>query len=1207
MNDLVREKAVDQIQQPQPLNLDFSQPGIPYFPASAHFVTIYLKDKDCFEVWQGLCQTLQTLCDSATAETVCLRGVSFDLWLQWCDNHSMPIPSGITSTDKLNQSPFAHTGGDLWFHIKGENNQACEIIRDEILLVLAPLIDRHIETPAHKRHQGKVIGGRFRDAMINPVDRVNLSERSIVGDEDSFYKGSAYVIQQKFKHNWSRLDDMTMVEKENMIGRNHNDAVLPTHDDRSHIKCVRQLSGERVTQRILRQAIPYGEVDSGKGREAGIYFAAYTNAAEVYDELIDNIVGPEPGFIKDKLLNNTHSESGNFWFIPQAELAGLKPVQREPETVPINEYYQERSQNGLMYYNNRDFLNQAQRNNGSGVDAISDRIMALLGQTFSRWNDTWSKKSLMPSLGHLQDYLKETRWQAYRDYGDSDSAALRKGLAIKISLSDVLQRQNYIDNAGLFTITANEIIVGNMPPLTLGSGSQVMEYLNPQEKIEHFFGMLNEYSATGHNIPNYRKVLKLGVPGLLKEANNGLENARDDQRDFYQSTVWALEGLQNFIKNYATLASQLAEQTGKTDRQLYDNYRQIAERMQRLAHAKPEGLLDCLQLIFIINCSLHQTGEPMSIGRLDQYLIAPLEADLASGVLTQAQAQEAIDAFWLKMDETVLYNRQHMQDYLTYGTGAVFYSGGNFPQGSALNQWVQQVTVGGYLPTDDEQGLDGCNLVTLMCLRAARRLPLNAPCLSLRVHKGMDSPLHKEIIAEASKAILAGGAHPVLLNDDKLCEGLAESGPLTRSDARDYVCDGCYEPIIGGKSEWAFSYVPILPVVGMAMNQGATIAGAGWVHLRGMKTGWNSPPAEDIHSFDEFMTIFYTQYKWLISGFFNTLMNNYGALWNVCPSPLFSAMTDGCMESGRDMSNGGAEYHIVAPMMCGITDAINSLYVIKQLVFNPDTAVTTLPELLQALYNNWGNTMQEPFQNSFAGEARSEDRAARYKDLRNHALQVAKFGEATSEELKQFADEVVGHCVSIIRDSIETPLPSVKKAYDAIIEKYSTPERKFAFTVTPGVGTFEDNVGLGLTMGASPDGRLIGDPVADDFCAAPSPSDQPPKTQAHDIFTCLNDWNIDAINIGLSNAAPVDINIREDFGTENMEEVIRQFANSQLGSNLLTVTTANPETFAQAQIFPEKYDLVRVRQGGWSEFYMAMFPDHQKYISRRPYYSAKNK
>lgn len=1185
------------------LNINFAQKGIADFPSYGYYTTIFLKKRglESHDLWLKIAKTIDELCAKSNQQTVCVLGVDYHLWEKWCKETGLPIPKGVTTHKQLEKKPFINTHGDFWFQVKGNSEKNCKNLLKIIIAELKPFTKKHIVTLGKKRQDGKVFGERFRDAMINPVDQVNLSERIIVGDKDLFYQGSSYVIQQKFKHNWAQLDDMNMIEKENMIGRNHDDAIIPMHDDRSHIKCVRQLNGERVTQRIFRQAIPYGHV--GKSKEEGIYFAAYANNGDVYEELIKNIVGDDSGFIKDKMLNNSHAVSGNFWFIPSAKQLGLSAPDGDVD-VPLNDYYNLRSKNGLMFYNNRDFLHQAQSVNADGV-AISDRIMLLLGQTFSEWNDSWEKIQSMPSLGHLSTHLNKPQWKKYNKIGNSKSAALRKGLSIKISLSDVLLSDSYKEKAGLNNIKPYEIIVGNMPPLTLGSGTQVMEYLNQDEKIEAFFGMLNEYSSTGHNVPNYNKVLKNGVGGLIKIAQEGFDNADKSNKDFYQSTLWALQGLQSFILNYAIIAEKLASQTAKTSVKEKQNYIEIAKRMNKLAYKKPHGLLECIQLIFITNCALHQTGEPMSIGRLDQYLIKPYLADIKSGKLTKTQAQEIIDSFWLKMDETVLYNRQHMQDYLTYGTGAVFYSAGNFPQGSALNQWVQQVTIGGYLPNASKTPKDGCNEITLMCLRSARRLPLNSPCLSLRVNNKMDQPIHKEILEESAKAIMSGGSHPILINDDKLVKGLVDSGPMKLADARNYVCDGCYEPIIEGKSEWAFSYVPLLPVVGMAMNQGTTIAGAGWVHLRGMKNGWNSPPPEEIKSFKQFMDIFYTQYKWLISGFYNSLMNSYGDLWNVCPSPLFSSMTDGCMESGKDMTNGGAIYHIVAPMMCGITDTINSLYSIKKLVFDSETAITDLPELLMALWNNWGENMIEPFQNEFAGPARALDNALRYQELRKSALALPKFGEGKSENLKGFADEVVGKCVSIIRDGIDNPIPSVKKAYDKLKNKYQLEGRDFAFTVTPGVGTFEDNLGLGLGMGASADGRLSGDPIAEDFSAAPSPSDQVPENSPYNIYKSLDDWNVPSINFGLSNASPIDININEDFSIKDMENVIQQFAQGKIGSNLLTITTADPETYSQALIYPEKYDLVRVRQGGWSEFFIAMFPEHQAFIPRRPYYSTK--
>ncbi|XXF80728.1 hypothetical protein P2318_13520 [Myxococcaceae bacterium GXIMD 01537] len=68
---------------------------------------------------------------------------------------------------------------------------------------------------------------------------------------------------------------------------------------------------------------------------------------------------------------------------------------------------------------------------------------------------------------------------------------------------------------------------------------------------------------------------------------------------------------------------------------------------------------------------------------------------------------------------------------------------------------------------------------------------------------------------------------------------------------------------------------------------------------------------------------------------------------------------------------------------------------------------------------------------------------------------------------------------------------------------------------------------------------------------------------------------------------------------DSLERVLAAFAQGQ-GSNILTITCANPETFERATQDPEKYDVLRVRMGGWSEFFVAMFPGHQAQHQRRP-------
>ena len=154
-----------------------------------------------------------------------------------------------------------------------------------------------------------------------------------------------------------------------------------------------------------------------------------------------------------------------------------------------------------------------------------------------------------------------------------------------------------------------------------------------------------------------------------------------------------------------------------------------------------------------------------------------------------------------------------------------------------------QITVGGY----NEEGSDACNKITLMCLKACRRLPLNAPCVSLR----LTTCTPEEVKKEAAMALLSGGAHPILFHDDKMVQGgcifmitirnvrcmharviillfyttglhevlrqsftrsnVPEPGDLLQV-ARGYSCDGCYEPMFSGRSEFKFAYINLLKV-----------------------------------------------------------------------------------------------------------------------------------------------------------------------------------------------------------------------------------------------------------------------------------------------------------------------------------------------------------------------------------------------------------
>jgi pyruvate-formate lyase len=496
--------------------------------------------------------------------------------------------------------------------------------------------------------------------------------------------------------------------------------------------------------------------------------------------------------------------------------------------------------------------------------------------------------------------------------------------------------------------------------------------------------------------------------------------------------------------------------------------------------------------------------------------------------------------------------------------------------------------------------------VTLLCLRAARRLPLNAPCLSLRLYPGIGD----EYVAEVARALLSGGAHPILFNDDRMVRGLHESTGLPLDRARDYACDGCYEPMVAGASEFAFSNVAALDALELALNQGAKWGMAGPEYLRGWKVTFRSPEAGGIRSFDQLLSIYEQHLEWLVVQFFNGVLVYYGNVAQFCPDPLLSSVIEGCVESGRDLTAGGAAFHLIAPMFVGLGTTIDSLYAIKKLVYDEDTALTTLPELLAALQNDWGFGLQEPFVSTLAGPVRAAATAERYQDLRTAALALPRFGTGNAE-VDELAHWLLGTVCDVTTRVFASP--PIATTVARIAERYGTPERPFRFHLEIGVGTFEGYVGDGLGSGASADGRRNAQPYPSDLSPSPVPQDLPPVPQDErdplpvpgayrPIYSSLASWDTEAVNLRLSNAAPVDLNVREDFPLDDLTRFVRDYAEGRVAGNLLTVTCADPDTYAAACADPERYELVRVRMGGWTEYFSAMFPGHQEQHQRRPFF-----
>jgi Dyp-type peroxidase family len=1206
--------------------------------------------------------------------TTAIAGVGFGLWRSWCADEGLPVPAGMelrfpadggegSAVFGRSNGTFADSRGDLFFHVKSLNEAHCAAVTDFIRLRLEAegCIDPSrtvTQAAATKSNEpdhmgGKVLGCRFSENLNNPTDPVSIQANALVGYEDAAHLGASYVLTQRFTINWDLILNMSPEQIEDLVGRTTDDILIPSRDTRSHIRSSRVQDAHGDTMQLLRLSLPFGRspalddddlVAKGASRrdEAGIAFAAYARSARALEEVMDSQIGVADGFMRDRLLSNVRSDVGGLFYIPSVADLGLEPGDLGLDALPdaedthwarfpgvdwnrLDRHFKVRSDNGLMFYNHKDYLFSVSTMSGERREAYgppSNRVTRLLANAFSRWQDNWYFDRSQQELKHLSAYVAE-------GYGEDKarevmglSIAERMGWTHKVSLGQVFASHaygfrgrkrvdgNWINGADTYRVHPVELIVGATPNLGLGQGRYVIDYTRADEQESHFFQNLSYASGVGHVVPGFQRVLDAGLGALLDDVAAKRDGAADEKkRQFYAGVHLALEGVRDACLAYARLAGEMAAGMAETQAAERENLLGIQARMTHLSSGTPRTMLEAAQLIFTLHASLHLIGEPTAIGRLDQMLEPFYRADVDAGRLTDDEAQEIIDCFWIKVGEKVQLNRQFVEDHQPFGNLAMGGSSGAYPQGAANNQWIQQVTVGGTKP----DGSPAYNAVTTFCLRAARRLPLNAPCLSLRVRS--DTP--REVLREAALALLAGGAHPILLNDDKIIPGLQLSGQnigagadvaaraegcwtsdVSLEAARDYACDGCYEPQIAGQNWFTLGGLPTLLPLECALNQGKTWASAGPMWFRGTRTSYSSPPPAEIRSFDQLVDLFMEHLRLLYAKQVDGQLAGFGNAAGVCPSPLLSALMDDCLDKGLDIYEGGTRYNFIAPCFTALANTIDSLWAVRVMVFDERTACTSLPELVEAMLCDWGRNMAEPFVSTLAGPARIAGRAERFRELRQVALSLPRYGRGQGE-IDGFGNELVQRVAETSVRVFTHPVPSTAQRMVDIARRLGTPEKPFGgFQVQPGVGTFENYVEFGAQFGASADGRHSGDPMASDLSAIPSPADLPVQHQETVFLDALKGYTGTGTD-ALWDGAPTDMTIREDFPVDALERVLAAFAAGQ-GSNILTITCANPETFAGAAKNPEKYDLVRVRMGGWSEFFVAMFPAHQEQHQRRP-------
>lgn len=676
------------------------------------------------------------------------------------------------------------------------------------------------------------------------------------------------------------------------------------------------------------------------------------------------------------------------------------------------------------------------------------------------------------------------------------------------------------------------------------------------------------YNGVGHVTVKYGEVLAIGFSGIKAKAQAELDKLcladGDYQKKsrFLEAVMISCDAAIEYARRYARLALKEAEEC--TDPVRKRELLQIAQNCANVPEKGATGFYEACQSFWFVQqlLQIESSGHSISPGRFDQYMYPYYQKDMESGKITREFAQELMDCIWVKLNDL-----NKCRDAAS-------------AEGFAGYSLFQNLIAGG----QNEEGIDVTNDLSFMSIQASMHVFLPQPSLSVRVWNGTPH----EFLIRAAELTRTGIGLPAYYNDEVIIPSLMSRG-LTLQDARDYNIIGCVEPQKSGKTEgWHdAAFFNMCRPLELVFSNGID---------KGVRIGPATGNVEDMTTFEQF----YDAYKKQMDYAIQLLVNADNAIDMAhaerCPLPFLSSMVDDCMKVGKTVQEGGAVYNFTGPQGFGVANMADSLYSVKTLVY--DEKKITMGELKEALATNYGKGLG------------AEDVAAMTAKIANELKEAGKtIGEkevaailntvVTASE----APEVKANGERILKLIEEVPkfgndIPEVDAFARDVAYTYTEPLQNYK---NPRGGSFQAglypvsaNVPLGAQTGATPDGRLAYQPVADGVSPSAGKDVNGPTAAANSVSRL--DHYI-ASNGTLFNQKFHPSALSGRNGLENFVGLIRSYFD-QKGSHM-QFNVVSRETLLDAQKHPEQYKHLVVRVAGYSALFTTLSKSLQDDIIRR--------
>jgi len=635
------------------------------------------------------------------------------------------------------------------------------------------------------------------------------------------------------------------------------------------------------------------------------------------------------------------------------------------------------------------------------------------------------------------------------------------------------------------------------------------DQLNPK------FYLLNESGGIGHFVADYETLINIGIDGI-KDKIRSEQLKQPANNDFYEAMLISLNGVVEMAEKHSIKAFELAKKEKDTKRE--EELLQIAENLKNAPKNPAKTFYEAVQSIWMLHTALFLEGldNGISFGRMDHYLLPFYERDLEKGILTREKAKEILGALAIKSSEIIpVFNSE------------ITNSHGGFLSGQGL-------TIGGI----DKNDIDITNELSYIFLELMDEVRLRQPNYHARVHQNSPAAYKKKIMSNLSKGVNS----PALFNDDVIIKSLQTIG-FDDDDAKEYTTLGCVEINAPGKTlgstDAALVNLPIC--LEMALNKGFLY------NKKFFRKGAKTADPDSFKNIEDIKNAYQDQLQFIIDDVVKVLASVETGNKKYHPTPLTSSFIQGCIESGKDVTEGGAIYNLSGVQGVGVSDVGDSLYAINELVFKKKKY--TIDQIVSALKTN------------FIGN----------KKLQQEMLNIDKFGNDI-EEVDGFTSWVANTFYDSFNGKKNT------RGGDFVAGYYST--------------TTHSN--FGKKTGALPSGRAKGQT----FTSGIAPMNGFDKKGPTACFNSIASIDYTRAHNGINVNAKFDNMILKGEQGENiLENLLMTYFKK--GGMQIQLNVLDSKMLIEAKDNPEKYPWLIVRVSGYSAYFNDLSPDMKEEIIQR--------